>query len=248
MTSLEEKFSFTSTGDKIIAVLSEPEEKTTTAFVLLHCFTCTKYHRVIRNVSEALNEKGITTLRFDFSGNGESEGKIEDAFYTKMISEVKSAVTILKNRGYEQIGVGGHSLGAMIALLASSEDERVSSVLFIAGSSEAGRVREVFPKEIIEKAEKEGVAIGHAYDRDIPIKREFLRDLETYDVKKAVSNLKRPITIIHPIQDEIIPVFHARQLYDEASEPKKLHLIDGCDHLFKMPGAIEKLREIVKSV
>ncbi len=119
----EEKFDFKdSSGNKISAVLSRPKAPNKKAVILLHCFTCTKYHRVIRNVSESLVENGFTTLRFDFSGNGESEGKIEDSFYTKMIDEVKKAVDVLQKRGFSKIAVGGHSLGAMVSLLSASED------------------------------------------------------------------------------------------------------------------------------
>ena len=242
----EEKFDFKdSSGNKISAVLSSPKKSNKKAVILLHCFTCTKYHRVIRNVSESLAENGFTTLRFDFSGNGESEGKIEDSFYTKMIDEVKKAVDVLQKRGFSKIAVGGHSLGAMVSLLSASEDKRISSVIFIAGSSEAGRVRQVFPNEILEKVEKEGSAIGHAYGRDIPIKREFLRDIEKYNVGYAAATLDRPILIIHPIQDEIINFYHARQLFEWVKSKKTLVALDHCDHLFKFPGAIEKLRKEV---
>lgn len=244
--SSDEVFTFKdSSGNRISAVLSTPEKQNKKAVILLHCFTCTKYHRVIRNVSESLVEKGFTTLRFDFSGNGESEGKIEDSFYTKMIDEVKKAVDLLKKRGFTKIAVGGHSLGAMVSLLAASQDSRISSVIFIAGSSEAARVRQVFPNEVLEKVEKEGIAIGHAYGRDIPIKREFLRDIEKYNVGHAAATLDRPILIIHPVDDEIINFYHARQLFEWVNSKKTLVALENCDHLFKKPLAIEKLREEV---
>lgn len=244
--STDELFFFKdSSGNKISAILSSPEKPNKKAVILLHCFTCTKYHRVIRNVSESLVEKGFTTLRFDFSGNGESEGKIEDSFYTKMIDEVKKAVDFFQKKGFKKISVGGHSLGAMVSLLAASEDSRISSVIFIAGSSEAARVRQVFSDDVLEKVEKEGIATGHAYGRDIPIKREFLRDIEKYNVGYAAATLNRPILIIHPIQDEIINFYHARQLFEWVKSKKTLVALENCDHLFKKPLAIEKLREEV---
>lgn len=75
--NMEEKITFTGrSGEPIAAMLSRPHHPNGKGVVLLHCFLCTKHHRVVRSVSEALAVQGITTLRFDFYGNGESGGRM----------------------------------------------------------------------------------------------------------------------------------------------------------------------------
>jgi putative redox protein len=243
---MDEKLFFrNAAGDGIAALLSTPEKPNGKGVVLLHCFTGTKHHRIMRGLAESLAGSGFSVLRFDFSGNGESGGKIEDATYTRMMGEVREAVSLLRRRGMKKIGVAGHSMGAMLSLISAHEDRRIAAVGFVSGSSQAARVREVFPKEAVEKAEKEGVAHAFVYGREIRLKREFLLDVERYNVGHYAATLGRPILILHGTHDEIIPPFHARQLYAWASEPKTLEMLEGADHLFRNDGHFGKLKRIV---
>ena len=243
---MDESFFFKNRdNENVAAIIHNPKNSNDKGIVFLHCFTCTKHHRIVRTVSERLAAEGYTVLRFDFSGNGESEGNIEDATYTKMITEVKEAVSILKKKGIEKIGLVGHSMGAMLSLLTAYEDKRVSVVAFISGSSQGARVREIFPTDVLEKAEKIGSAETSIYNRMIKIKREFLLDVERYNVGYAVAELKRPLLIVHGTMDNIIPSYHARQLYAWAHEPKTFKLIEGADHLFKNEKHLNELKETV---
>ncbi len=52
------------------------------------------------------------------------------------------------------------------------------------------------------------------------------------DARDVIQDIKCPIMIIHGDKDEIVPVSHARELYDRAYEPKELKIIDGADHRF----------------
>ncbi len=228
-------------GNRIAGILSVPDSPNGRGIVLLHCFTCTKHHRILRNLAAALGEAGFSVLRFDFSGNGESEGRIEESDYTKMIGDVREAVSFLERKGIRKIGVAGHSMGAMISALSAHDDQRIRAVGFIAGSSQAARVRELFSKEVLEKAESEGFAETEVYGRPITIRKELLHDIEKYNVGHVVATLGRPILIIHGTADETIPLFHARQIYAWASEPKTLELLDGADHLFRKGDTLDRL-------
>lgn len=243
---MDEPASFrNASGEEIAGVLGIPENPDGRGVLLLHCFTCTKHHRIMRTLSAALCERGITTLRIDFSGNGGSGGRIEEATYTKMLGESKTAVSFLLTRGVKRAGVAGHSMGAMLSLLSAQNDHRLKAVGFIAGSSQAARVREVFPKDAIEKAERDGEADSEAYGRRIRLRREFLLDVEKYNVGHAAATLGRPILIVHGTADETIPFYHARQLHNWCSEPKRLELVEGADHLFRKEEHLRKMSALV---
>lgn len=218
-------------GNKISAYLCIPKQSNGCAIVILHCFLCSKDHPIPHNLSKKLVESGFTTLSFDFSGNGESEGKIEDSTYTKMIGDVSFAINFLESYGYKKFGIVGHSLGAMISLLSASFEKRISAVAFISGSSQAERVREVFPIGVVKKAELHGFAKARVYGKDIVLSKKFLEDIDLYNVGYSVATLERPLLILHGKDDEIIEPHHARKLYNWAKEPKTLELIDG-DHQF----------------
>ena len=231
-------------GEILSGFIDEPDTPNKKGVILLHCFLCTKHHRIMRGLAECLSAHGFTTLRFDFSGNGRSGGRIEDATYTRMIGEVKAAVSLLEKRGISSIGVAGHSMGAMMGLLAAHEDKRIHAVAFIAGSSKAARVKEIFPPEALERAEREGSAHTSIFGRDIMIKREFLHDIERYDVEKTASALGKPLLIVHGTADQIIDYHHAQQLSGWASG-SRLESIEGGDHLFRDEKHLSKVTNSV---
>lgn len=242
---MREEITFMSpAGDELSGFIDVHENPNGKGVILLHCFLCTKHHRIMRSMAECLSANGFTTLRFDFSGSGKSDGKVEDATYTRMIEEVKEAVSMLEKRGIESIGVAGHSLGAMMGLLAAHDDKRIHAVAFLAGSSNAARVKEVFPKEVLEKAERDGSAHASIFGRDIVIKREFLHDIDRYDVEKTASTLDRPLLIVHGTDDEIIGYNHAKQLL-EWTPGAKLETIEDGDHLFRDERNLSKVKDTV---
>lgn len=199
----------------------------------------------MRSLAEKLSSSGFAVLRFDFSGNGGSEGAIEETTYTTMLGEVESAVDFLQLKGYTEIGIAGHSLGAMIALLSASSDKRIGAVAFIAGSSLAARVREVFPHDAIEKAEKEGSAEAQVYGRNVLLTRDFLLDIDRYNVGHSAATLNRPLLVVHGTEDDVIEPHHGRKIFLWAEGQKKLELIKGADHMFRDDRHLETLLSAV---
>jgi len=220
-------------GEDIIALLDSPFEPNGKGVVLLHCFLCSKDHSVMRAIAGSLVSSGFLVLRPDFSGSGESGGHLEDAIYSKMISDAADAVSYLESIGVGSIGMAGHSMGAMISLLCASGDRRVKSVAFIAGSSEAGRVREIFPSDVIDKAELDGSAEAVVYGRVMTLTRKFLDDIKRYDVPHSAASLGKPILIVHGTADTVIPPSHAERLYAFARGQKAMRLIKDADHHFR---------------
>ena len=46
-----------------------------------------------------------------------------------------------------------------------------------------------------------------------------------------IATVEAPTLIIHGDADGIIPLPHARRLYDAAGEPKRMEVFDGADHI-----------------
>ncbi len=94
---MEEKVSFhNSQKEKIIGYLHIPDKTNNKGIVLAHCFTCSNHIKIIREICDSISKEGFLVLRFDFSGNGESEGKFEDATYSKEIKDLENAVSFLE--------------------------------------------------------------------------------------------------------------------------------------------------------
>jgi uncharacterized protein len=67
-------------------------------------------------LSRELAEEGVSSLRFDFSGSGESEGLFQEMTIASMRSDLVSAVRLVRKRfAPSSVILLGHSLGGMIA-------------------------------------------------------------------------------------------------------------------------------------
>lgn len=83
---------------------------------------------VLLALSQAFNESGYTTLRFNFRGVGRSEGFFDNGAGEQ--EDLKSAVEYLKTMGYGPVVIAGYSFGAWVgSKLSMSED--VSDLIMV---------------------------------------------------------------------------------------------------------------------
>ena len=101
--------------------------------VFAHCFGCSKQSRAARYVSSALAERGVATLRFDFTGLGESDGDrdVEEANLAHDVDDLVAAATALRERFEAPSLLVGHSRGGTASLAAAARIPEVVGVATI---------------------------------------------------------------------------------------------------------------------
>jgi len=115
-----ERFEFSGAGGQALAgQIHRPAVEPVAWAVFAHCFSCSKESRAARYVSTALAEGGIATLRFDFTGLGESEGQFADAFASD-VDDVVAAADALRRSHRAPALLVGHSRGGTAALAAAA--------------------------------------------------------------------------------------------------------------------------------
>ncbi len=82
-------------GEKLTGTLHLPDRPTCYGVVFGHCFTCTRHTSIIRHICSELAEENFMALRFDFSGNGQSEGKFAESTYSKQVAEIETAAAFI---------------------------------------------------------------------------------------------------------------------------------------------------------
>jgi alpha/beta superfamily hydrolase len=86
--------------------------------------------RVLVNFSRMLAVNGYTVLRFDYEGQGESQGEYEDSTISTRRDDVESAVSFLLDRTeMNTISIVGVRLGGTVAALAASNNAAVTSLV-----------------------------------------------------------------------------------------------------------------------
>ncbi|MGB1040285.1 MAG: bifunctional alpha/beta hydrolase/OsmC family protein [Flavobacteriales bacterium] len=198
--------------------------------IFAHCFTCNKNLSAIRNISRALNKKGIAVLRFDFTGLGESEGDFVDTNFSSNIEDLIAASDFLTKEYKAPTILVGHSLGGAAVIFAAKLIESIKAVATIGAPSSPDHVQHLFSADL-DSIKKEGVSEVNIGGRPFNISNKFIEDIESKSMKTCIKSLRKPILIIHSPQDETVGIQNAKELYQFAHHPKSFVSIDGADHL-----------------
>ena len=219
-------------GEQLAGTLHLPDTATDRGIVLAHCFTCSRHTGILRQLGHDFAKSGFLVLRFDFSGNGQSEGNFTQSTYTKQISEMKIACDIISSRGVSHIGLAGHSMGAVIALLTAVEIKKAKAVCTIAGRLSGMTATRFLNRAQQNELDQTGRVAFTSRGRQLMLTRDFFSDAGRFDLPALISGLKIPLLIVHGDQDEIIPVDEAYIPRNPGPEKTEMAIISGADHMF----------------
>jgi pimeloyl-ACP methyl ester carboxylesterase len=231
--ALQEQIQFLNlSGEKLAGTFHVPTKSSRHGIILGHCFTCSRHTRILHDLSLSLVDLGLNVLRFDFSGNGQSEGNFAESFYSKQVDDIKAAATFMSAQGIPWIGLAGHSMGAMVALLAASRTDKVKAVCTLAAKASALKTNHFLSREQIEELQLTGRVHFTSRGRNLELTKTFFAEAEQYDLPLIVASLSQPLLVVHGDMDEIIPVDNAYRLHQYRRANTELAIISGADHMF----------------
>lgn len=239
-----EKVTFEGTQAKLAARLDRPEG-TPRAFALFaHCFTCSKDIFAASRIAQGLAERGIATLRFDFTGLGHSDGEFENTNFTTNIEDLIKAADFLREEYEAPRILVGHSLGGAAVLAAAGQIEEVEAVATIAAPYDPQHVANHFTGAI-ERAKEEGVAEVTIAGRPFRVKQQFFEDIEGQPQKERIEKLRKPLLIFHAPLDGIVGIDNASNIFLTAKHPKSFVSLDSADHLLSDRRDAEYVAEVL---
>lgn len=222
----------------LVGLLDKPDTFTgpLPAVVICHGFTGFKEVKYLARLAQALRDAGFASLRFDFSGCiGESQGRCEDMSLTHQVNDTIAALDFLEDDpdiDKKGIGLAGHSLGGLACIAVAATDRRVKALVTIASPARADWQR-LFDPATVAQWEQQGTIDIPTYTRGhVRMHYHFLEDFREYDATRIIRNVHAPVRFIHGLQDDLVPPRNAQALYENASSPKDLTLLEGADHLF----------------
>jgi len=204
--------------------------------VVLHGFAGNRIGSgfVYVKVSRALAEAGVASLRFDFAGSGESDGRFEDMSVLTELDDARAGLGFLgRCEGVDpgRLGVLGHSMGGFVAAMLL-EDARLSSGVLCAAVADKAVFDANAPPDADEQLERKGyLAMGpHRMGR------RFGEDAERADPLGCVARSRADILVVHGEADETVPPEHARMIVRAASGRNgartELVMVPEADHGF----------------
>lgn len=218
-------------GESLAARLELPANQLPHTYAIFaHCFTCNKNLTAVRNISRALNMKGIAVLRFDFTGLGESEGEFADTNFTSNIEDLVQAAQYLTEHYQAPEIMIGHSLGGAATICAAKQLEAVKAVVTVGAPFKAAHVSHLFENSL-DEIENSGEALVKIGGRQLKIKKQFLDNLDNQINAEHIKNLGKALLIMHSPQDRTVEIENAAKIYKAAMHPKSFITLDGADHL-----------------
>ncbi|XP_042456481.1 uncharacterized protein LOC122041021 isoform X2 [Zingiber officinale] len=221
-------------GEKLVAVLHETGSKK--LVILCHGFRATKDDQIVLNLSDAITSKDISVVRFDFSGNGDSEGTFEYGNYWKEVEDLHSVLLYFSEKDYETSAVVGHSKGGDVVLLYASKYADAHTVINLSGRFDLKRgIENVLGEDYLQRIKIDGFI--DVMDKNgkfaFRVTEQSLMDRLNIDMHAACLSIDKKCRIftVHGSADEIIPVEDAYEIA-KLIPNHKLHIIEGADHCY----------------
>lgn len=235
MPALQQKITIPNNfGEKLVGVLHETGS--VEIVILCHGFRSTKEQDVMVNVAVALEKEGITAFRFDFAGNGESEGSFQYGNYWREAEDLRAVIQHFNGASRVTSAILGHSKGGNVVLLYASKYHDIHTVVNVSGryNLEKG-IEERLGKDFIERTKKEGYLDVKNKKGEVlfRVTEESLMDrlnTKMHDACVQIDKNCRVLTV-HGSADEIIPVEDALE-FAKIIPNHKLHIIEEANHVY----------------
>src|SRR5437879_11751584 len=108
-------------GHAVSGILASPSHDSDRLAVRCHGFLSNKNSRTNKTLTELLLPQGIATFRFDFFGQGESEGPFERITVSLAVSQALAALDMMSSKGYRKLALVGSSFGGLVSILAAAK-------------------------------------------------------------------------------------------------------------------------------
>jgi len=239
-------------GATLVGKVFLPSEKNGKGIVLYHGFSgsCEGFYSDSLPIAQELASGGYTVLTYDHRAHDHSTGNFD---FEYLVEDAMTAITVLQSYGVEHVGVMGHSMGGMIAVLVSAYDPRVEcTVAWAAPKAINSAITWVLGGLFRDEPTDEDflAAINDVYGTDLSVDRSIV-PVEVGKLHTTVSDLLhffaqsqlaeyKPIVqadktcnirFVHGTADSTVNPEDSEDMYYLAQSPKDLLYIDGAEHV-----------------
>ncbi|MBR9693370.1 alpha/beta hydrolase [Candidatus Woesearchaeota archaeon] len=224
-------------GAKLVGIFIMPNEYAPIV-ILAHGLGSSKDSGSYIGLQNGFAALGIGTLRFDFYGHGESDGKFENFTVSEGIRDVQQAFHYLRARyPHAKIGLTGSSIGGAAVYYAAPDLD----ITGVAPMCPALDNQKVWKKRAgaakIKEWEKKGTITYTTYaGQKKKLAYHYYEDAGNHDPEKV--KITAPVLIVHGDKDTTVPYASSQAICK--SKGYTLLKIKGADHNFTGDGQQDK--------
>ena len=221
---------------KLQAVIHKPQLKSgerVPMVLLCHGFMGNKDGALENRIANLLSERGIASIRFDFNGHGQSEGRFQDMTVPNEIVDAKKVIEYVSALPYvSSVAISGHSQGGVVAAMTAGElgSDKIKAVVLLA------------PAAVLRDDAIRGSTMGATYDpfnlgeyvelfRGLKLGAEYIRTAFSLPIYETSAKYEGPALIIHGTGDRVVPYTYGERFH-QIWPKSKLQIIDRADHGF----------------
>ncbi|GMN36010.1 hypothetical protein TIFTF001_005688 [Ficus carica] len=228
----QRKVVINSHGEKLVGILHDTGSKE--LVILCHGIHSSKERIPMVNLAAALEKEGISAFRFDFAGNGESEGSFQYGNYRREADDLRDVVQHFRGVNHAITTIVGHSKGGNAVVLYAAKYKDVHTVVNISGRFDLrigmeGRLG----KDFLQRIKQDGfVDVKNKRGKfQYRVTEESLMDRLTTDVQGACKSINQNCRVltVHGTRDKMVPVEDAFK-FNKFIPNHKLCIIEGADH------------------
>ncbi|KAF9214008.1 hypothetical protein BGZ59_004476 [Podila verticillata] len=185
----------------------------------------------------------MDTFRFDFRGNGESEGQMGYSNWDDDQADIDAVVQHFERQGFQVYALIGHSRGAISSLNYAATSNHVPLIPYIVSISARFDMADVKRKhgpQIMSLLETQGhfdwEARAAGKDVSLRVTKQNFDDFIQFDTS-AVSNIPAMTNVLlcHGSEDAVVPVKDIAELQRHISHTNTtLRIITNADHNYRL--------------
>ncbi|MCZ7528963.1 MAG: lysophospholipase [Acidimicrobiia bacterium] len=215
------------------------------AVVLAHGFSSTAEDPAVTAVAVGLNDAGFDVITYDARGHGGSEG--ESTLGDLEEHDVGAAVTEARTRS-EFVVLVGASMGGIAVLRYAASHADIDGVVSVSTPArwQLPRTPTAMLTAGITRT-RLGRHLASRYLR-VRVAQKWNSPDPPIDL---IPKIGAPVALIHGTRDRFIPASAAEDLFDVASEPRQLRIVEHMGHAFDeaaVPAVIDAVNWTVESV
>lgn len=221
---------------KLAAVIQTPDGLSNFPLVIIcHGFTAEKNYPPAKTLADYLEQAGIASIRFDFNGHGESQGRFQDMTVLNEIEDAKHVYEYARDmRGVTSVAIAGHSQGGVVASMLAGQlgAENIKALALMA------------PAAVLRDDAIRGNLFGtsfNSYD-NVPeyveifgghkVGRDYIKTSRDLPIYETAANYEGPVYLIHGTNDVIVPYTYSLRYQEIYNGGAQIELLPGFNHSF----------------
>ncbi|KAL3535602.1 hypothetical protein ACH5RR_004063 [Cinchona calisaya] len=222
-------------GSKLVGLLHD-ETGSPDVVILCHGYRSSKESRTIVEIADALKKDKISTFRFDFSGNGESEGTFQYSNYSGEVEDLRAVIGYFTRNNRRISALIGHSKGGNVVLLYASKYHDIGKVINVSGRFHLDQgIADRFGADYLERIKKDGyIDVKNRKGKfEYRVMKQCVMDRLDINMNDSCLLIDKECRVltIHGSADEITPLADAFQ-FDKIIPNHKLEIVKGASHCY----------------